>query len=74
MRTVRKYLVYGYVPVMVKEFRNDNQQNCIAQRSINIVLRGNEETRRYIQKVRNVQGIFNSYLPDVDNTASSYQC
>ena len=54
MQTVRKYLVYEYVPIMGKTFRSDTKQNCVAQRPIYIILRGNEETRSYINQVRNV--------------------
>ena len=54
MQTVRKYLVYGYVPVMVKTFRSDTRQSCVAQRSVYVILSGNEETRRFISQVRNV--------------------
>ena len=54
MQTVRKYSVYEYVPVMVKTFRSDTRESCVAQRSIYVILRGNEETRRYINQVRNV--------------------
>ena len=54
MQTVRKYLVYEYVPVMEKSFRSVTRESCVAQRSIYVILRGNEETRRYINQVRNV--------------------
>jgi hypothetical protein len=54
MQTVRKYLPYEYVPVMVKTFRSDIRRSCVAQRSIYVILRGNEETRSYIKQVRNV--------------------
>jgi len=54
MRSVRKYLVYEYVPVMEKIFRSGTRESCVAQRSIYVILRGNEETRRYINQVRNV--------------------
>ena len=54
MQTVRKYLVYEYVPVMVKTIRSDTRESCVAQRSVYVILRGNEETRRYINQVRNV--------------------
>ena len=52
IQTVRKYLVYGYIPVMVKTFRSDTRESCVAKRSIYVILRGNEETRRYINQVR----------------------
>jgi len=54
MQTVRKYLVYEYVPVMEKTFRSGTTKSCVAQRSIYVILGGNEETRRYINQVRNV--------------------
>jgi len=54
MQTVRKYLVYEYVPIMEKTFRSGTSESCVAQRSIYVILRGNEETRRYIKQVRNV--------------------
>ena len=54
MQTVRKYLVYKYVPIMVKTFRNDDKEICVAQRSMYVILSGNEETRRFINQVRNV--------------------
>jgi hypothetical protein len=52
MQTVRKYLVYEYVPIVEKTFRSDTRQSCVAQRSVYVILRGNEETRRYINRVR----------------------
>jgi len=54
MQTVRKYLVYEYVPIVERTFRSGTRQSCVAQRSIYVILRGNEETRRYINQVRNV--------------------
>ena len=54
MQTVRKYLVYGYVPVMVKTYRNDTRESCVGQRSVYIILGGNEETKRIVNQVRNV--------------------
>jgi len=54
MQTVRKYLVNDYVPVMEKTFRSGTTESCVAQRPIYVILRGNEETRRYIIQVRNV--------------------
>ena len=54
MQTVRKNLVYEYVPIMIKTYRNDTGEGCVGQRTINIILRGNEETRRYICQVSNV--------------------
>ena len=52
MQTVRNYLVYEYVPIMVKTFINDTRDSCVAQRSIYVILRGNEEARSYIKQVR----------------------
>ena len=54
MQAVRKYLVYGYVPVMVNAISRDTNEICRAQRSIYIMLRGNEEARLFIDQVRNV--------------------
>ena len=54
MLTVRKYLVYEYVPIMEKSFRSGTRQNCVAQRSIYVILSGNEETRRDMNQVRSV--------------------
>ncbi len=54
MQTVRKYLVYEYVPIMVQNFRNVARESCVAQQSIYVMLSGNEETRRYINQVRKV--------------------
>ena len=52
IQTVRKFLVYEYVPVMVKNFINDTRESCVAQLSIYVILRENEETRSYINQVR----------------------
>ena len=52
MQTVRKNLGYEYVPIMEKTFRSGTRESCVAQRSIYVILRGNEETRRYINEVR----------------------
>jgi hypothetical protein len=54
MQTVRRYLVYEYVPIVEKTFRSGTRESCVAQRSIYVILRGNEETRRYINQVGNV--------------------
>ena len=54
VQTVRKYLVYGYVPILEKTFRSGTRESCVAQRSIYVMLRGNEETRSYINRVSNV--------------------
>jgi hypothetical protein len=55
MQTVHKYLVYEYLPIMEKTFRSGTRDSCVAQRSIYVILRGNEETRSYITQVRNLQ-------------------
>jgi len=52
MQTVRKYLVYGYVPIVERTFRSGTRESCVAQRSIYVILRGNEDTKRYINQVR----------------------
>jgi len=54
IQTVRKYLVYEYVPIMERTFRSGTRESCVAQQSIYVILRGNEETRSYINQVRNV--------------------
>ena len=54
MQSLRKYLVYEYVPIMEKTFRSGTRDSCVAQRSIYVILRGNEETRRFINQVRNL--------------------
>ena len=51
MQTVRKYLVYEYVPIMANTFRSHTRESCVAQRSIYVILRGNEEKRSYIKQV-----------------------
>jgi hypothetical protein len=43
MQRVCQYLVYEYVPIMVKTFRSGTTESCVAQQSIYIILRGNEE-------------------------------
>jgi hypothetical protein len=53
IQTVRKYLVYEYVPIMGNTFRSGTRESCVAQQSIYVILGGNEETRRYINQVRN---------------------
>jgi len=52
MQTVRKKLVYEYVPITEKTFRSGIRGSCVTQRSIYVILRGNEETRLYINQVR----------------------
>jgi len=51
MQTVRKHLVYEYVPIMERTFRSGTRESCVAQRSIYVILGGNEETRTYISRV-----------------------
>ena len=52
MQRVRKYLVYEYVPIMEKTFRSGTRESCVVQRSIYVLLSGNEEIRRYLNQVR----------------------
>jgi len=52
MQTVRKHLVYEYVPIMERTFRSGTRESCVTQRSISVILRWNEETRSYINQVR----------------------
>jgi hypothetical protein len=54
MQKLRKYLLYEYVPVMEKTFGSGTRESCVAQRSIYVILSGNEETGSYINQVRNV--------------------
>jgi len=54
MQTVRRYLVYEYVPIMERTFRSGTRESCVAQRSVYVILRGNDETRSQINQVRNV--------------------
>jgi len=44
--------VYKYVPIMEYTFRSGTRESCVAQRSLYVMLRGNEETRNYINQVR----------------------
>ena len=53
IQAVRKYLVYEYVPIMEKTFRSGTGEICVAQQSIHVILRGNEERRSYINQVIN---------------------
>ena len=39
---------------MERTFRSGTRESCVAQRSIYVILRGNEETRSLINQVRNV--------------------
>lgn len=54
MQKFRKYLVFEYIPVMEKTYISGTRGNCVAQRLIYIMLTGSEETRRYVNEVRNV--------------------
>ena len=54
MQKFRKYLVFEYIPVMEKTYISGTRGNCVAQRLIYIMLIGSEETRRYVNEVRNV--------------------
>jgi len=58
MQTIRKYLVYGYVPIVERAFRSDTRESCVAQRSIYVIMSGNEGTRRYINQVRSAMSSF----------------
>ena len=53
MQTVRKHLLYDYVPIMEKIFRSGTRESCVAQRSIYVMLRGSEKTRSCINRFRN---------------------
>ena len=53
MQSLRKYLVYEYVPIMEKKFISGTTDSCVAQRSIYVILKGTEGTRRFINQVRN---------------------
>jgi len=46
--------VYEYVPIVERTFRGDTRESCVSQRSIYVILSGNEETRSYINQVRSV--------------------
>ena len=50
----RKHLSYEYAPIMGKIFGNGSRETCVSQLTIYVILRGNEGTRSYINKVRNV--------------------
>ena len=52
IKAIRKNLVYKYVPIMEYTFRSGTRESCVAQRSLYVMLRGNEETRNYINQVR----------------------
>jgi hypothetical protein len=52
MQTIRKYLVYEYIPIMEKTFRSGTRDSCVAQQPIYVMLRGNEESGSYINQVR----------------------
>jgi hypothetical protein len=56
MQTVRRYLEYKYVLIMEKTFRSGTRESCVTQRSIYILLSGNEGTISQINQVRNVLG------------------
>jgi hypothetical protein len=61
MQRVRKRLVYEYIPVMERTYRSETRESCVGKRSINVILRGNEETRLYMSQVRrnsNSEGIY----------------
>jgi hypothetical protein len=54
MQKVRKHLPYDYVPIMGKIFAAGARGSCVSKLSVYVMLRGNEETRSYINQVRNV--------------------
>jgi hypothetical protein len=54
MQTFRKYLIYHYVPLAKNITGSGTRESCVAQRSMYVILSGNEETRTYINEVRNV--------------------
>jgi len=54
MQKFRKYLIFEYIPLMEKTYRSGTRESCVAQRSIYIMLTGNEGTRSYITQVINV--------------------
>lgn len=54
MATIRKYLLYKYAPVMKKIYLRGTRESCVSQRSMFVIPRVNEETRRYINQVRSV--------------------
>jgi hypothetical protein len=54
MQTLRKHLLYQYVPIMGKTFGSGARESCIAHRSIYVMLSGKEEIRRHINQVRYV--------------------
>jgi len=77
VHSVSKYLAYEYVPIVERTFRSGTRESCVAQLSIYVILRGNEETRRYINQVRSamrhlmsniicdftvIQGSFSNFL------------
>jgi len=54
MHETRKHLAFEYVPIMGRIFGSGTRETCVTQLSIYVILRGNEETRSYINQVRNV--------------------
>jgi len=51
---IQKYLLHEYIPVMETLFETGFSTSCVAQRSLYVMLRGNEETRNYVNQVRTV--------------------
>ena len=51
-KNITLYLLYEYVPIMEKTFGSGTRESCVAQRSIYVILSGNEETGSYINQVR----------------------
>jgi hypothetical protein len=62
IKAVYKDVVYEYVPIIENTFRSGTTESCVAQRSIYVIMRGNEDTRRYINQVRIV---LNHFLSDI---------
>jgi hypothetical protein len=54
MHETRKHLAYEYVPITGRIIGIGARETCVSQLSIYVILRGNEETRGYVNKVRNV--------------------
>jgi hypothetical protein len=54
IQELRKFLLHDYIPIMVTVFESDVRKRCITDRAIYVMLRGNEETRTYINQVRNL--------------------
>lgn len=53
IQIIRKFLLHEYIPIMVRAFESDARR-CVTQQSIYVILRGNKDTRTYINQVRNL--------------------